>query len=190
MARSHSLSVPPVADDAPQSQVLADVKVYSQESGYTVAVVGRYMLLVVKDRTTASTISLIRRALTDLGESYETFGYLCVLEPTVQLLVPADIREGLNSTVKRFSPRFTGAAIVFEKTGFHATAVRSFVTAVNFASRATHPNHVFANLREGISWLARLTPGDLTTSRLFQIATQLRSTTRGSENSLVVPSRR
>jgi hypothetical protein len=189
MAPSHSRCIPPADDDAPQSQVLAGVKIYSQEAGYTVAVVGRYMVLVVKDRTTASTVSLIRRALTELNESYETFGYLCVLEPTVQLLIPPDIREGLNSTIKRFSTRFTGAAIVFEKTGFQATAVRSFVTAVNFASRATHPNHVFANLREGISWLARLTPGEPTSSRLFQIATQLRNATRASDKAFLMPSR-
>lgn len=189
MARSYSLSIPPAVDEAPQSQVLADVKMYSQEAGYTVAVVGRYMLLVIKDRTTATTVSLLRRGLADLNESYDSFGCLCVLEPTMQLLVPPDIREGLHATIRRFSSRFTGAAIIFEKTGFHATAVRSLVTAINVASRATHPNHVFAELREGISWLARLTPGEPTSSRLFQIATQLRKTTRGTDPAGVAPSR-
>jgi hypothetical protein len=116
----------------------------------------------------------MRRALDDLASRYDKFGYAAVIEADAQLLMPADIRNGFNALVKRYSPRFTGAAIVFEKTGFQATAVRSVVTAINLASRATHPNHVFADLREGVSWLSQMTPGEPTAGGLLQIIQQLR----------------
>jgi hypothetical protein len=53
--------------------------------------------------------------------------------------------------------------------------VRSLVTAINFATRASHPTRVFDDAREGASWLGRLTPGEPTAARLFQIVTQLRT---------------
>jgi hypothetical protein len=150
------------------------VDVYSRDPGFLVAVAGRYVIQIVKDRGTMMTVSLMRRALDDLSGRYDKFGYLGVIEAEAQLLLAPDVRNGMNALVKRYSSRFTGAAIVFEKTGFHATAVRSVVTAINLASRATHPNHVFSDVREGVSWLTQMTPGEPTAGGLLQIIQQLR----------------
>lgn len=150
------------------------VDIYSRDPGFLVAVAGRYVVQIVKDRGTMMTVSLMRRALDDLTARYEKFGFLGVIESDAQLLMTPDVRNGMNALVKRFSPRFTGAAIVFEKTGFHATAVRSLVTAINLASRATHPNHVFSDLREGVSWLSHITPGEPAAGGLLQIIQLLR----------------
>jgi hypothetical protein len=87
-----------------------------------------------------------------------------------------DLRESVDAYVRRYSARFTGAAIVFEAPGFQATVVRSVVTAINLASRASHPTKVFDDLRTGCSWLGRLTPGEPTASRLYELTTQLRKT--------------
>lgn len=150
------------------------VEVYSKDPGFVVAVIGRYFVQIVKDCATTTTVSLQRRALADLALRYDKFGYICLIEPEAKLLIPPDIREGLNALVKRYSPRFTGAAIVYEKTGFQATALRSVVTAINVASRATHPNHVFSDLREGTTWLGKLTPHEPTPSGLANVVQQLR----------------
>lgn len=151
-----------------------ELTLYSEEPGYVIAAVGRCLIHITVDRTTATAVSSIRRALADLSERHNAFGYLCVLEPTAQLSMAPDIREGVNAFARRYSDRFTGAAIVYEVPGFQATVVRSVVTAVNLASRATHPTKVFDDLRTGASWLSRLTPGEPTASRLFQVVTQLR----------------
>jgi hypothetical protein len=150
------------------------VDVYSRDPAFLVAVAGRYAIQIIKDRGTMMTVSLMRRALEELAARYDKFGYLGVIEADAQLLMPPDVRTGMNTLVKRFSPRFTGAAIVFEKTGFHATAVRSLVTAINLASRATHPNHVFSDMREGVGWLSQITPGEPAAGGLLQIIQQLR----------------
>jgi hypothetical protein len=151
------------------------VELYSRDPDFVVAVAGRHVIQIIKKQATMTTVSLMRRALNDLSARYEKFGYAAVIEPDAQLLIPPDVRNGFNALVKRFSPRFTGAAIVYEKTGFHATAVRSVVTAINFASRASHPNHVFSDLREGLSWLCTVTPADFTTAGLTHVVQHLRT---------------
>jgi hypothetical protein len=142
-----------------------------------VAVAGKYLIQVLRDRATTTTISLVRRALGDLADRHPTFGYLCILEPEAQITLPPAIREGVDAIFKRYTSRLTGLAVVFEKAGFQGTAVRSVMTAVNVASRSTHPSQVFDKLPEAASWLNRLTLGGLTTTGLVQIAKQLRSTT-------------
>jgi hypothetical protein len=160
--------------EGPRDQV-TDVEIYSQEAGYVVAVAGKYLIQILRDRTTQTTISQVRRALSDLSDRHPTFGYLAILEPDMHLMIPPEIREGVDAYVKRYSSRFTGAAIVFERTGFQGTAVRSVVTAINLASRAKHPTQVFSQLTEAVSWLHRLTPGEYTVARLLQVARQLRA---------------
>lgn len=150
--------------------------VYSGEPGYVVAVTGRCLIHVNQERMTSTTVSLIRRALADLADRYDTFGYLSVLEPSGSLTMAPDLRESVDAYVRRYSTRFTGAAIVFEAPGFQATVVRSVVTAINLASRASHPTKVFDDLRTGCSWLGRLTTGEPTASRLYELTTQLRKT--------------
>jgi hypothetical protein len=151
------------------------VDLYSKDPAFVVAVVDRYVIQIVKGQATTITLSLMQRAMTDLSARYEKFGYVGVIEPDAKLMIAPDIKQGLNAQVKRFSPRFTGAAIVYEKTGFHATAVRSLVTAINFASRATHPNHVFSDLREGLSWLCTQTTSGVSTAGLTHIVQHLRT---------------
>jgi hypothetical protein len=163
--------------DPPPSPAQPAVEIYSQEPGYVVAVAGKYLIQVLRDRTTTTTISLVRRALSDLSDRHATFGYLCILEPEAQLTLPPAIREGVHAFVRRYTSRFTGVAVVLEKAGFQGTAVRSVMTAINVASRATHPSQVFDKLPEAASWLNRLTLGGLTTTGLVQVAKQLRSTT-------------
>jgi len=174
----HSLG--PRPECAPSGRVLiansaADPQVYSQEPGYTVAVVGRYLIHIHTERTTSTTVGVVRRALADLEARYDKFGYLCVMERSSELILPSDVRASIDVYVKRYSSRFTGAAIVFEEPGFRATVVRSLVTAVNVASRASHPTQVFDALQAGIAWLGGITPGEPTPTRLHQIVEQLRA---------------
>ncbi len=152
----------------------AELTVYSQEPGYVVAVTGRCLIQIISDRMTSTTISLTRRALADLADRHDSFGFLAVLESSAKLTMEPDLRESVDAYVRRYSTRFTGAAIVFEATGFQATVVRSVVTAINLASRASHPTKVFDDVRTGCSWLGRLTPGEPTAARLYELATQLR----------------
>lgn len=159
---------------APVSQSGPILEVYSRDAGYVIAGVGNYLIQVTRTRLNVMGVSLMRRAMTEISERHEKFGYLAIVEPEAELTLPADVRSGIDSITKRFSSRMTGAAVVFEKQGFQATAVRSLVTAICVASRASHPVQVHSDLQEALSWLSGLTGGEPTAVRLLQISKQLR----------------
>lgn len=161
--------------DAPASQNGAAVEVYSRDTGYVVASVGKYFIHIVRTRMNITGVSLIRRAVTEISERYDKFGYFVIVEPDADLLLPADVRTGIDSIVKRFSSRISGAAVVFERQGFQATALRCLVTAINVSSRASHPTQVHSDLHEALSWLNGLTGGEPTVGRLLQVVKQLRT---------------
>lgn len=152
------------------------IEVYSRDPSVMVAVVGRYFLHLTRHGQASMTIvSQANRAVADLAARHERFGWVTIIEPEADLSLPADVKNGFNALVKRYSSRISGAAIVFEKTGFHAVAVRSLVTAINVASRATHPNRVFSDVREAVSWVNKLTGGEPSVAGLAHILQQLRS---------------
>lgn len=156
------------------STPFGSVDIYSRDPAFVVAVAGCYAIQIITEHATTTTVSSMRRALADLATRHQKFGYVSVIEPEARLLIPPDIRSGFDALVRRYSPRFTGAAIIYERQGFGATAVRSLVTAINFASRATHPNHVFSDLREGVSWLCSLAPGEPGAAGLVHVLRRLR----------------
>ena len=171
---AHTLASSDVPASAPASQTGPILEVYSRDPGYVVASVGKYFIQITKTRLNVTGVGLMRRALTEISERHEKFGYLSIVEPDAELTLLADVRSGIDSIVKRFSSRMTGAAVVFEKQGFQATAVRSLVTAISVASRASHPVQVHSELQEALSWLSGLTGGEPTVGRLLHIAKQLR----------------
>lgn len=172
---AHTLSSADAPASAPASQTGTTVEVYSRDPGYVVAAVGKYFIHIQRTRLNLTGVSLMRRGVAEISERHEKFGYLVIIEPEADLLFSTDVRSGIDSMVKRFSSRIAGSAVVFEKQGFQATAVRSVVTAINVASRASHPTQVFSELQEGVSWLNSLTGGEPTAGRLLQIAKQLRT---------------
>jgi hypothetical protein len=155
------------------------VDLYSQDPGFLVAVAGPYTIQIAKGRPTMMALSTLQRAFADQSDRYEKFGFLAIVEPDAPLLLAPDVRNGFDVLVKRYSPRFTGAAIVYERTGFQATALRSLITAINIASRATHPNQVFSDLREGVCWLSKLTAAEPTPTGLVHIVQRLRLSLQG-----------
>jgi hypothetical protein len=172
---AHTLTSADAPASSPASQTGPVLEIYSRDPGYVIASVGKYFINISKTRLNITGVGLMRRAMTEMSERHEKFGSLTIVETDADLLLPADVRSGIDSIVKRFSTRLTGAAIVFEKQGFQATAVRSLVTAINVASRASHPTQVYSELQEGLSWLSGLTGGEPTVGRLLQISKQLRS---------------
>lgn len=152
------------------------VELYSREAGCVIALTGRYFLqLSRRGQASMTIVSQASRALTDLAARHEKFGWVTIIEPEADLSLQPDVRSGFNALVKRYSSRVAGAAIVFERAGFHATAVRSLVTAINVASRATHPNRVFSDVREAASWVSKLTGGEPSLGGLSHIIQHLRS---------------
>jgi hypothetical protein len=153
------------------------VEVYSRDRGYVIAIAGPYVIQILLEQTPTS-VSVLSRALADLCTRNGKIGFLGIFEPDAKLGFPADVRESVNALIRRYSSRFSGAALIYEKQGFHATAIRSLVTAINVASRAQHPNRVFSDLREGVSWLSKLTAAEPTPAGLVRTVQMLRDSLR------------
>jgi hypothetical protein len=153
------------------------VEVYSRDRAYVIAVAGPYVIQILLQQTPTS-VSVLTRALADLCTRHEKIGFVGIFEPEANLALSPDVREGVNALIRRYSPRFSAAAIVYEKQGFGATAMRSLVTAINVASRAKHPNRVFSDLREAVSWVCKLTAPEPTPAGLVHIIQMLRQSLR------------
>jgi hypothetical protein len=166
----------PAYDLRTVNSAFGPIEIYSRDVGTIVALTGRYFLQLSRSGQASMTIvSQSNRAVADLAARNDKFGWVTIIEPEAELTMPENVRNGFNALVKRYSSRISGAAIVFEKTGFHATAVRSLVTAINVASRATHPNRVFSEVREAVSWVTKLTGGEPSAAGLAHIIQQIRS---------------
>jgi hypothetical protein len=153
------------------------VEVYKSDPAYIIALAGPYVIQILLQQTLTS-VSVLRRAIADLCTRNDKIGFVAIFEPDAKLAFATDVRESVNALVRRYSPRFSGAALIYEKHGFHATAIRSVVTAINIASRAQHPNRVFSDLREGVSWVSRLTAAEPTPAGLVYIVQTLRQLQR------------
>ena len=87
-----------------------------------------------------------------------------------------EARDAVAEIVRKHDKNITGAAIVCDGTGFRATAVRSVVTAIHMASRASYASKVFASSEPALEWLqnTRGTP-DLDLKLLAQASVSLRA---------------
>lgn len=62
-------------------------------------------------------------------------------------------RESTTTLVRDIAPHVRCSAVVFDRGGFAASAIRSLVTTVNFLSRQPFPTHVFADLEGALLWI-------------------------------------
>jgi hypothetical protein len=132
--------------------------VFAQGSGYVVARSGSYVILINVRDLQASTAIALHAALTSGTLSHSKVAYLIVLERTMKLMLEHSIRADLAAVMAAFARAFTGVAVVYEGTGFKATVVRSILTSIHLASRATFSNQVFSNVEAGLAWLSGTLP--------------------------------
>lgn len=106
----------------------------------------------------SSAVAGVRRGLDQLSKVVEQIGYLVLHDPPFRLGMPPEVRTGLSLTLQRFEDRIAAEAIVYEEPGFKASAIRSWVTAIQVANRSRHPEKVFAETQSALTWLHALVP--------------------------------
>ncbi len=130
------------------------VSVVASAPGFKTCTVADNVVTIVSDVFTLALFDSMTAACEDRRERLGRFGWLGIVEPQTNLTLPDDVRAAWVELVARYSNCFTGAVLVYEEVGFSATVIRSVLTAVNMASRASHPNRVFSSLYEGVRWLS------------------------------------
>jgi hypothetical protein len=95
---------------------------------------------------------------------------LTILDVTERHIVRfgKEAREATLALAREMAPFMRCSAVVFDRGGFAASAIRSLVTTINLLSRQPFPSHVFGDLDAGLEWieskLDRSKPLDFTRS--------------------------
>jgi hypothetical protein len=111
-------------------------------------------LLVVSDTLSLEAVEAMGRGMAKLAHRYGKLSSLSLIDRKSGPNTTPEARDAITEIVRKHSHDITGAAVVCEGTGFRATAIRSIVTAIHMASRASHPSKVFAEPEPAIEWLA------------------------------------
>jgi hypothetical protein len=129
-----------------------------QAGGNSVVLVGSCVILVCTTQADLPMVNALGQGFERLLRDYPKVGVCSVIEVRSVLAPAGEVRGGFARVMARFTHEICGSAIVYEGTGFKATAVRSVVTAINLASAASHPNKVFGDVSAAFGWLMPLLP--------------------------------
>jgi hypothetical protein len=157
-ARSLRVSRPPPAVAVEPQPPEALIEVIARNPTETIAIVGDCLIVRIGRTMSASGVHAVQRGCEELRVRYGRFGYLSViagyrlgeLEPKARVL--------MGEVIGKYARNMAVAAFAVAGSGFRATAVRSILTAVHFASRAKHPMKVFAELDGALEWYAAAYP--------------------------------
>jgi hypothetical protein len=111
------------------------------------------MISVVHTLTSAS-VYAIARTMDQIVARHGALRSLALAERKTGSEAVGEHRAAVAELVRKYTQSIRGAAVVSEGTGFRATAVRSLVTAVHLAGRASHPTQVFSSVPAALAWLA------------------------------------
>jgi hypothetical protein len=78
-------------------------------------------------------------------------GLIVIIEPSATS-PPGDERKRF-AAINREVAGLKGVAVVFEGSGFKASAVRSVAAAIAFLSRSPIPHKVFSTIEEAVRWM-------------------------------------
>ncbi len=95
-------------------------------------------------------------------------GFITLLNREMDISTPPDARKEVARLLRQYDDFIGAAGIVYEGSGFQATAVRSIITAINLASRSSFPNKVFASHQLACAWTAGRIGSTLNGRRLEQ----------------------
>lgn len=149
---------PRAATDGPPTSQRHPYEVLHTGNTDLVAYLGPCLIIVSHTMTPAG-VDAIGRGFAKLVARHERVCSISFVERRAGSGSSAEVREMLAQVARKYTKSMTGAAVVCEGTGFRATAVRSVVTAIHMASRASHPVKVFSCVEAGLEWLAS-TPVD------------------------------
>jgi len=163
-----------VPQDAPPTSRTQAYDILHAGPSDLVARVGQ-CLIVLSHALTLDGVNAIARGMGKLTQRQQTACSISIVERKSGPGTSPEVRTAVAEIVRKYDTSISGAAVVCDGSGFRATAVRSVVTAINMASRASHPSKVFASCEPAFEWLESTRPNrDLDIELLAQAVTALR----------------
>ncbi len=143
--------------DAPPTSRALPFELIHDGATDIVACAGPCMFMIIENVTPAG-VDAMAKTMAALSKRYEKMCTLSVIERKLGSSIDAEGRRGVADISRKYTSQISGTAVVCEGSGFRATAIRSIVTAVRMASRASHPSQVFAGTEPALAWLASTQP--------------------------------
>jgi hypothetical protein len=164
-----------VHPDAPPSSLTQPYNLLHVGSTDLIASLGP-CLIVLSYTITLAGVEAIGRGLAKLTQGKQKACSISFVERTTGPGTASDARQAITEIARKYESSLSSAAIVCGGTGFRATAVRSVVTAIHMASRATYPTKVFSTDSPAFEWLQGTRPNaDLDLTLLTEATTALRA---------------
>lgn len=133
-------------------------------------------LIIVVETLSPLVLNAMARTMARLAAHHGTFFTLTITERKSGSGVSPERRAATADLLRKHARHVSCAAVVCEGTGFRATAVRSIVTALHMASRATHPTKVFDSVGAAATWLhGKQGAPQLSAAELGELASLARS---------------
>jgi hypothetical protein len=111
-------------------------------------------MICIVHTLTSEAIDAIARTMNQLVARHGALRALSIAARKTGSEAVGEHRVAVAELVRQYTRCIRGAAVVSEGSGFRATAVRSLVTAVHIAGRASHPTKVFSTVPDALAWLA------------------------------------
>lgn len=123
-----------------------------EQPGEKIAVFGNCVIAYLHQSMSLDSVAAIERAFEEITRRGARIAYLSILVPG-EVSIDSTVKHKMSKVVASYTKQISGAAIVYKGDGFRATVVRSVITAIHWAGRASHPLHVFDDLDRALTWL-------------------------------------
>lgn len=130
----------------------AKFQLVSKSPTETVATAGDCLLVIVEKTVSHIGVNAIRRGFEQLESMHAEVGYLSYIEGSEAAGMDATGRQLMADVIRRHTARIGAAAMIVNGDGFRSTVVRSVLTGIHLASRATHPLRVFSAVEPALDW--------------------------------------
>jgi hypothetical protein len=146
-------------------------------------------LIVISYSITLDGVAAMGRGLAKLTQRQKMACSISFVERKSGPGASPEARKAIAEIANKYDKCLSGGAVVCDGTGFRATAVRSVVTAINMASRASRPSKVFATGELAIEWLHSIhVDGDFDIKLMTEATTALRARLHREMDQATAPS--
>jgi hypothetical protein len=132
------------------------------DPGLTIAAMGNVLCCRMRAVLTESRVATLRRCdFAFAKELRAKFAILSIIEvePSEVLAFQSGARDAAVALTHEIGPLVHCNAVVFDRTGFVASTLRSIVTTVNLLSRKAFPMRVFGELMPALEWMGEKLDG-------------------------------
>src|SRR5258706_15655641 len=129
---------------------------HAQDRSMTLGTAGSVFVQIYREDFTAESMQVLKQhELAFARERRSRIPCLSVLDVThVHLLhFSKDAREAALELTREMAPYLLCSAVVFDRDGFLASAIRSLVTTVNVFAKQNHLVSVFGSVPEALTWI-------------------------------------